>query len=130
MVPIENRKQTTQQIDINEFLHFSSSYNDEELNTVMNYIQQLLQTTTTLTQLDIGVVSPYKLQCDKISSACKRMGFENIQIGTSETFQGQEKKVIIVSAVAARRRNPGDFLGNPQVSYFVISIHIVNIDSM
>lgn len=44
------------------------------------------------------------------------MGFGNIQIGTTEIFQGQEKKVMIVSAVIARRKNPGDFISNPQVS--------------
>lgn len=55
------------------------------------------------------------------------MGFENIQIGTTEIFQGQEKKVMIVSAVIARRKNPGDFMSNPQVS--CLDFNEVNINS-
>lgn len=96
-------------------LHLFSSYNNEETDEVMEYIQKLLENGSNLTESDIGVISPYKLQCTKISIACKRIGFENIQIGTSEIFQGQEKKVIILSTVVSRKSRPGSFLSNAQV---------------
>lgn len=48
---------------------------------------------------DIGVVSPYKLQCKIIDKLCRRMGFNGITVGTAEVYQGQEKPVMIVSTV-------------------------------
>lgn len=82
----------------------------------MEYVRKLLAPETNLTESDVGIISPYKLQCTKLKNACKDGGFENIQIGTSEIFQGQEKKVIILSTVVSRRGHPGDFVSDPQVS--------------
>lgn len=82
----------------------------------MEYVKKLLAPETNLTESEVGIISPYKLQCTKIKNACQNGGFERIQIGTSEVFQGQEKKVIILSTVVSRRGHPGDFVSNPQVS--------------
>lgn len=92
-----------------------SSFNDKEVDEVMKYIRTLLASDTNLTESDVGVISPYKLQCSKIKRACISEGFERIQIGTSEVFQGQEKKVIILSTVVSRRGHPGNFVSDPQV---------------
>lgn len=82
----------------------------------MTVIRMLLSDTSRLKQSDIGVVSPYKLQCKNISNACEIKNFKEITIGTTEVFQGQEKKVMIVSTVVSRRKHPGRFVINPQVS--------------
>lgn len=63
---------------------------------------------------DIGVVSPYRLQCKKIKKACTDANLDDLTVGSAETYQGQERKVIIVSTV----RSTGDlgrFVRDPQV---------------
>lgn len=58
-------------------------------------------------QSDIGVVTPYRLQCRKIRKKCYDFNYKNVTVGTAEVFQGQEKPVMIVSTV----RSGGDILG-------------------
>lgn len=83
----------------------------------MDFIDKILQTNSSeVNPSDIGVVSPYKLQCKKIRYACKAKGLDSITVGTSEVFQGQERKVIIVSTVQSKRKNLGSFVRDPQVS--------------
>jgi hypothetical protein len=47
----------------------------------------------------IGVVTPYRKQVEKIRSLLAGRGLDGVQVGSVEEFQGQEKKVIIVSTV-------------------------------
>lgn len=63
---------------------------------------------------DVGIISPYKKQCKKIRMACRNRGWDGIQIGSVEVFQGKEKPIIIVSTVRSDGRNIG-FLDNPKV---------------
>lgn len=69
----------------------------------------------TVTQSDIGIVSPYNLQCKKLKQNCKKNGYDDIVIGSAEVFQGQEKSVMIVSTVRSGKKFLGDFLSNAQV---------------
>lgn len=64
---------------------------------------------------DIGVVTPYKMQCKKITQACRYRKWNDITIGTSETFQGKEKPIMIVSTVRAGGKYLG-FVNDPRVS--------------
>lgn len=48
---------------------------------------------------DIGVISPYSLQVKEIRSMCSCLDIETPKIGTVEEFQGQERKIILVSTV-------------------------------
>lgn len=48
---------------------------------------------------DIGIVTPYRKQCDKIRYVCKTKGYDKITIGTAEVSQGQERLIMIVSTV-------------------------------
>lgn len=68
-----------------------------------------------ISQSDIGVVTPYKMQRRKIAQACLRAGFGEITVGTAEAFQGQEKAVIIVSTVRSGGTRLG-FVNNARVS--------------
>lgn len=68
-----------------------------------------------IAQSSIGVVTPYKLQCKKIRQKCDRKNYKDITIGSAEVFQGQERKVMIMSTVRTGRKNLGDFLSNAQV---------------
>lgn len=71
-----------------------------------------------ISQSDIGVVTPYKMQRRKIAQACHRLSFDDVTIGTAEAFQGQEKPVIIVSTVRSGGNRLG-FVNNARVCTFL-----------
>lgn len=93
----------------------NSSFNSAEVKEVISIIQILLASGSRLKQSDIGVVSPYKLQCRKIAKACQTNHFNDIAIGTTEVFQGKEKKAMIISTVVSHNGQPGYFISNPKV---------------
>lgn len=86
----------------------------------MDYIKQLLAMETSnkksIKQCDIGVVTPYKLQCKRIAQACRVNNFHDIKVGTAEVFQGQEKPIIIVSTVRSDDKNLG-FVDDARVGF-------------
>ncbi|XP_037051435.1 putative helicase mov-10-B.1 [Bradysia coprophila] len=93
----------------------TSSFNSAEVNHVMEYVDKLMQSAThTLNECDIGIVSPYRLQCNIIRKRCQRNGYRHILIGSAEQFQGQERKVMIISTVRSGSGKLGDFVKNPQ----------------
>lgn len=70
---------------------------------------------------EIGVITPYRQQVVKIKKALEGIGRSNIQVGSVEQFQGQERQVIIVSTVRSTiKHNEFDrthclgFLSNPR----------------
>ena len=74
-----------------------SFFNPEEVVTVVDYIKMLLEDSVLeVKEEEIGVISPYRRQCQKI-----RMKLEEkeITVGTTEEFQGQERRIIILSTV-------------------------------
>lgn len=97
-----------------------SLFNSKEINVVLNYITELLKqkfNNKSVSPSDIGVVSPYKLQCKQISRAIRRNEFGKIAVGTAEVFQGQERPIIIVSTVRSGGSDLG-FVSEPRVSNF------------
>lgn len=66
---------------------------------------------------DIGILTPFKQQKIMIE---KYVQSNNITVGTIETFQGQEREIIILSTVRSKifehnnKRHIG-FLSNPKV---------------
>lgn len=89
----------------------------DEVNVVMEYITKILESEHDIAQSDIGVVSPYKLQCKIIKQKRDAMNYGNITIGSAEVFQGQERKVMIMSTVRSGSKFLGDFLSNAQVCF-------------
>jgi helicase MOV-10 len=75
-------------------------------------IQQTMQVVESLRSLPgisgdmIGVIAPYNKQCETLRKNLKRFGVNSV--GNVETFQGQERDVIIISTV---RSNP-EFLAH------------------
>lgn len=80
--------------------------------------------TDKISQFDIGIVSPYRLQCRIIKQYCATNSFNEITIGPAEVLQGQEKSVVIVSTVRSEC-NLGTFLQNAQVGFISIHQHSV-----
>lgn len=89
---------------------------------VCSYIQVILNTDQckhNIKETDIGVVTPYTLQAEKIRNMCGSL--KGITIGPAEVLQGQEKQVVIVSTVAVNENTLTDFVTNSRVffdSYF------------
>uniref|UniRef100_A0A1L8DJ61 RNA helicase n=1 Tax=Nyssomyia neivai TaxID=330878 RepID=A0A1L8DJ61_9DIPT len=94
-----------------------SWYNMREVKCIVFYIEMLMRAKTIcghkVGQKCIGVISPYKKQCQKIAIECKRRQWDDIDIGSVEKFQGQEKPVILLSTVRSLTRGVG-FLRNPK----------------
>lgn len=90
-----------------------------EVFAVVEFVQKLMSTSYShfmkISQSDVGIVTPYKMQRRKIAQACLRAGYGDINVGTAEAFQGQEKAVIIVSTVRSGGSRLG-FVNNARVS--------------
>uniref|UniRef100_A0A665U5F6 RNA helicase n=1 Tax=Echeneis naucrates TaxID=173247 RepID=A0A665U5F6_ECHNA len=91
-----------------------SFFNRDEVEVLMGYLKKVLQTQGkkghgTISPKDIGIIAPYRKQVQKIRQAlCKvakdlKMDLKWLKVGCVEEFQGQERKVVLVSTV---RSNP------------------------
>lgn len=70
-----------------------------------------------ISENDIGIISPYRKQCEVLTQKCSQNNWSKIQIGSVEIFQGQEKPIIIVSTVRSNMKSIG-FLDSAKVYYF------------
>ncbi|XP_061074539.1 putative helicase mov-10-B.1 isoform X2 [Conger conger] len=88
-----------------------SFFNVAEIQVLVDYLRKLLQTQgkkglATLSPKDIGIIAPYRKQVEKIQKAIRSVKELNqlkdiaeLKVGSVEEFQGQERRVIMVSAV-------------------------------
>ncbi|XP_033121738.1 putative helicase mov-10-B.1 [Anneissia japonica] len=84
-----------------------SFFNTKECDAVLTYIKQLMEgkySGKKLQQSDIGIISPYRKQVQKIQQVLKR-NYEKIKVGSVEEFQGQERLVIIISTVRSNNEH-------------------------
>lgn len=95
----------------------SSYFNTKEIDAVIKWVKKLLQVKRWKGRetcvADIGVVSPYKEQCLQIREELENNGLGGISVGTAEVFQGQERRIMIISTV--RTGNELGFVSNEQV---------------
>ncbi|XP_062420873.1 putative helicase mov-10-B.2 [Pungitius pungitius] len=95
-----------------------SFFNVAEVEVLMDYVRKLLETDgkkglATISPRDIGIIAPYRKQVQKIRKALtkveKDFKFKDtkyLKVGSVEEFQGQERRVILVSTV----RSSPDYL--------------------
>ncbi|XP_028398184.1 RNA helicase Mov10l1-like isoform X2 [Dendronephthya gigantea] len=77
-----------------------SWFNAVEAVQVIRYVQELRKFKKHPVQLsDIGIITPYRKQVEKIRLLLDRLGMSEIKVGSVEEFQGQERLVIIISTV-------------------------------
>ncbi|KAF7209890.1 putative helicase mov-10-B.1 [Nothobranchius furzeri] len=88
-----------------------SFFNVAEVEVLMDYVRKLLQSgrkkgLATIGPKDIGIIAPYRKQVQKIRKALEQVGKEftftdmnALKVGSVEEFQGQERRVIMVSTV-------------------------------
>lgn len=84
-----------------------SYFNEREILLVLKFVQALVslkfdKSEHRVNPDEIGVVTPYIRQVYKIRDTLARHGFDQIDVGTTEAFQGREKRVIIMSTVRAQ----------------------------
>ncbi|XP_022081525.1 putative helicase MOV-10 isoform X2 [Acanthaster planci] len=82
-----------------------SFFNKAEIQIVIEYAQDLLEKRggKRVKEADIGIISPYRRQVQKIKEVLKKRKITNIKVGSVEEFQGQERLVIIVSTVRSTK---------------------------
>ncbi|KAG7477792.1 hypothetical protein MATL_G00073410 [Megalops atlanticus] len=88
-----------------------SFFNVTEIQILIDYLKKLLQTQgkkglAVLSPKDIGIIAPYRKQVEKIQKAIKSVkelkqlkDIAELKVGSVEEFQGQERMVVMVSAV-------------------------------
>ena len=92
-------------------LNSPSWFNSSEAEVVLSYVKSLVSEDMKILARDIGIITPYQKQVSKIKLLLKKFSnrvnkFDDITVGSCEQFQGQERRVIIVSTV----RSSTDFL--------------------
>eukprot|EP00064_Thunnus_orientalis_P005544 superscaffoldBa00000547_g5558 len=92
-----------------------SFFNRAEVEVLMDYVKKLLETQAkkglaTIKPQDIGIIAPYRKQVQKIRKALEKVGkdlkrtdMDDLKVGSVEEFQGQERRVILVSTVRSSR---------------------------
>ncbi|XP_077452584.1 RNA helicase Mov10l1 isoform X2 [Stigmatopora argus] len=102
--------------------HSPSWFNPSEAVQVMLYCCQLTKKFyNPVDPSQIGIIAPYRKQCEKIRSLLAKVGLCDIKVGSVEEFQGQEFLVIILSTVRSNESASSDdlpgalgFLTNPK----------------
>ncbi|EGO29184.1 hypothetical protein SERLADRAFT_456584, partial [Serpula lacrymans var. lacrymans S7.9] len=80
-----------------------SFFNIDEVSQVKSYITALRSDRKFwITDDEIGVIAPYHAQCLKIRASLQAVA-DGVKVGSVEEFQGQERKVIIISTVRSSR---------------------------
>lgn len=75
-----------------------SWFNDQEVERIYSFIIKL--TKHGVESKDIGIITPYIQQVKRIRMILKTLELnEELKVGTVEEFQGQERKIIIISTV-------------------------------
>lgn len=97
-----------------------SWFNRIEASKVVEIVSSLTASGV-LNKEDIGVITPYRQQVLKLKKAFENLDIPDVKVGTVEQFQGQERKVIIISTVRSTiKHNEFDrthclgFLSNPR----------------
>lgn len=83
-----------------------SYFNRQEIDKIVQYLKQLIGEKLsgyTVTQNDIGIITPYRKQVQKFQQICRRLGWKDMKIGCVEEFQGDERLIIIVSTVRSNQ---------------------------
>jgi len=78
-----------------------SWFNATEASQVFKFIQSLMSSKLKqrVSANQIGVVTPYRKQVEKLRILLKGKGLDAVDVGSVEEYQGQERPVIIISTV-------------------------------
>ncbi|CAB9509556.1 Putative helicase MOV-10 [Seminavis robusta] len=81
-----------------------SWFNPQEAEQVVEYVKKLVkESKPPIREEDIGIITPYARQVQKIRLALQQSKVGDVKVGSVETFQGQERRVIIISTVRSEQ---------------------------
>ncbi|KAI0777345.1 P-loop containing nucleoside triphosphate hydrolase protein [Trametes elegans] len=81
-----------------------SYFNIDEATEAVDYVKELRKDRRhPIRAADIGIITPYYAQVRKIRLLLRKEKIEDVKVGSVEEFQGQERRVIIVSTVRSTR---------------------------
>nr|CAH7742468.1 unnamed protein product [Callosobruchus chinensis] len=85
-----------------------SYFNPKEVEMVFKCVQALLKLSfpdsdQNVKEEEIGIITPYVRQVCRIRQYLKNQNIERVEVGTTETFQGREKRIIVISTVRAQK---------------------------
>ena len=108
-----------------------SWFNIAEIEQVLFYVTQLI-TVLRKKGSDIGIITPYHKQVQKIQRALAARGgqsadWKDIKVGSCEQFQGQERKVIIISTGKCSTSDYENYKDRDRYNQYVLSMtgHVV-----
>ncbi|TCD60518.1 hypothetical protein EIP91_009945 [Steccherinum ochraceum] len=81
-----------------------SFFNIAETTLIKKYVESLKNDSSVcITDNDIGIIAPYHAQCQKIRKSLNAVADE-VKVGSVEEFQGQERRVILISTVRSSKQ--------------------------
>ncbi|XP_055547329.1 putative helicase MOV-10 isoform X2 [Wyeomyia smithii] len=92
----------------------SSLYNRQEADQIIFYLNKILKEricNRAVSEQEIGIISPYTKQVQLIKTLCKNNNWTNVEVGSTEQYQGREKPVVLISTVRSGTSTVG-FLSN------------------
>lgn len=93
--------------------HARGKYNQRQIDVIMEEIlpEQVIDDG----QESVGIISPYRMQRDKIVEA---IGSRNIQVDTVHKYQGRERDIVIITTVV---NDVNDFVDDPNLVNVAVS---------
>lgn len=88
--------------------------NDKEAKAVADLVADLVNSQK-YDPKSIGIVTPFRSQVNVINTELDRLEIGDVTVGTAHTFQGDERSIIIFSAVMSESMTSGavNFIQNP-----------------
>ncbi|CAJ1926140.1 unnamed protein product [Sphenostylis stenocarpa] len=81
-----------------------SWFNRIEASKVIEVVRRLIGGGN-IKEEDIGIITPYRQQVLKIKQTLESLDMAEVEVGSVEQFQGQEKEVVIISTVRSTIRH-------------------------
>ena len=92
---------------------FGGRSNTPEAELICRIVMKLLDGSD-VEPFNIAVISPYSRQVDKIRGEFSGRNIRNVRVGTVDSFQGQEKDIVIISGVRSNDVGDVGFLRDPR----------------
>lgn len=94
--------------------HSCSLYNRQEADQIIFYVRKILSAgiqERPVGEHEIGIISPYTKQVHLIQTLCKNNNWDQVEVGSTEQYQGREKPIVLISTVRSGTSTVG-FLTN------------------
>ncbi len=80
-----------------------------EKNTSKEEVQAIIEEIKKVQHEDVAVITPFRAQANRISQALEEHRLDYVKVGTIHTFQGDEKRTILLSSGISESSNQSSF---------------------